>query len=163
MSLSAIYKADSTLDIFGYIIGIIAKFSPKKHNTCTAHHLFLFILFPTTLFLNYQHMDQMCKCFSMLLFKSCSKRKAEWGERNILLHSTGDQFHKFWLFHNTEKGSLAGLTERECWQNTKQHDPNDLENPWPPRGLSRCYRHEKCYCFIEFRLPFHSLTRGNIH
>lgn len=108
-------------------------------------------------------MDHMCKCFSMLLFKSCSKRKAEWGERNIWLHSTGDQFHKFWRLHNGEKGSLAGLAEGECWQHTKQHDPNELENPWPSRGLSRCYRHKKRYCFIEFRLPSLSLTRGKTY
>lgn len=76
------------------------------------------------------------------------------------LHSTGDQFHKFWQLYNTEEGSLAGSAEGECWRHTKQRDPNELENPRPSRGLSRCYRHEKRYCFIELRLPSLSLTRG---
>lgn len=170
MSVTTISKADIVLDIFGYIIGIIAKIFPHKTYTYTTHHLFPFTnafetqtLFPAALFLSCQHTDQMCKCFSMLLFKSCSKRKAEWGERNIWLHSTGDQFHKFWRLHNGEKGSLACSAEGECWRHTKQHDPNELENPWPSRGLSRCYRHEKRYCFIEFRLPSLSLTRGKIY
>lgn len=145
-------------------------FSPQQH--ILTHHityspslscLLTQTLFPTALFLTCQHTDQMCKCFSMFLFKPCSKRKAEWGERNIWLHSTGDQFHKFWRLHNGEKGSLAGLAEGECWRHTKQHDPNELENPWPSRGLSRCYRHEKSYCFIEFRFPSLSLTRGKIY
>lgn len=35
--------------------------------------------------------------------------------------------------------------------------------PGPSRGLSRCYRHEKRYRFIELRLPSLSLTRGKYY
>lgn len=119
--------------------------------------------FLSFLFLSCQHTDQMWECFSMLLFQLYSNSKAESRERNIWLHSTGDQFRTFWRLHNGKKGSWADLADRKCWQHTKQHDPNELENPWPSRGLCRCYRHEKSYRFIEFKLPSFSLTRGNMH
>lgn len=160
MSVTTIYKADSTLEIFGYIIGIIAEFFPTKHNTYTTHHLFPLVIFSHCSFSELPAYGPDVQLFLHAHFKSCSKRKAERGERNIWLHSTGDQFHKFWRLQNTEKGSLAGSAEGECWQHTKQHDPNDLENPWPSRGLSRCYCHEKRYCFTKFRLP--SLTLSGV-
>lgn len=57
MSVTTISKADTELDIFGYIIGIIAEFFPHKTYTYTTHHLFPFTLLPSK-----------AKLFSPLLF-----------------------------------------------------------------------------------------------
>lgn len=54
MSVTTISKADTALDIFGYIIGIITEIFPHKTYTYTTHHLFPFTLFscetPNSLF-----------------------------------------------------------------------------------------------------------------
>lgn len=47
MSVTTISKADTVLDIFGYIIGIIAEVFPHKTYTYTTHHLFPFTLLPS--------------------------------------------------------------------------------------------------------------------
>lgn len=153
-TVTRIRKADTALDMFGVLMGI----SPTQPVTPQSPSLSCLLSpnsFPQDLLITYQHMYQMCNCCSMLLFKPSSKRKAEWGERNIWLHSTGDQFHKIWQLNSSEKGSLAGLAKKDCWRNTKQHNPNELENPWPSRGLSRCYRHKQLlFYWIQTPLYF---------
>lgn len=97
------------------------------------------------------------RCANVSTFKaSLKKKKADSGERNIWLYSTGDKL----ATSQQRKKKVAGLADGECWQHTKQLDPNDLENPCPSRGLHQCYRQEERNRFIGFKPFSFRLTWG---
>lgn len=141
------------LDVFGYVMRVIAEFpllNILTQRITYSPSLFAFsnqTISPTVLFfLPCQHTDQMCKCCY-----SSPVPSSRQNERRGIFDFTSRETSFINFGSDTTVKKVAWIAWRiETVDGIPNNmiDPNELENPGPSRGLSRCYRHEKRYCFI---------------